>query len=195
MVEDATGAEDGPEQASGQVEEATTGSQQVTVVETTVEVQPVTTVESSSAALVPVEDLAVGDSLNELLGLQKITFDHTHRLNEQGIAEMTRLLEFLLANPQIDVNVRAHTFWFAPGLTPEDQVGFSELQARHVGLYLTNSGIESDRVTTEAIGSAEMLIAPLDTTGTLPDMTDEQRSHQLEALDANNRIEVIVTAL
>ncbi|MFN2429812.1 MAG: OmpA family protein [Cryomorphaceae bacterium] len=131
--------------------------------------------------------------VGDRLVLNKVFFyNNTYALKPEASEELNQLKEFLLANPNIEVEVQGHTANDNPEITPDptfkgqgkewnfkgSSFELSEKRAEAVKDFLVDNGVSKKRIKTKGFG---------DTVKRVPD------AKTFEESEKNMRVEILVT--
>ncbi len=98
-------------------------------------------------------DLDAGDTINELLDLDPVTFRvSSATITDAGTAVLDEAAAFLEDNGDLEIEIGGHTD--SDGATAEN-LDLSERRAEAVKVYLEGKGIDGDRMTTRGYGESE----------------------------------------
>lgn len=100
---------------------------------------------------------AAGSTINDILDLDPITFAvNSADITAEGQAVLARAVEFMTANPTVNVEIGGHTD--SDGGDASNQA-LSQSRADSVKAYLEANGVEGDRMTTRGYGESEPKVA------------------------------------
>lgn len=108
--------------------------------------------------------------------LEEIQFNRgTSEITESSFPKLKRLKDFLILNSDLNVEIQGHVH--AKGDNKREYDKLSEARAKRVMKYLTDNGVEKDRLTTVGYGN------------TRPVFPEAKFSHEEQA---NRRVEILV---
>lgn len=108
--------------------------------------------------------------------LEEIQFNRgTSEITESSFPKLKRLKDFLILNSDLNVEIQGHVH--AKGDNKKDYDRLSEARAKRVMKYLTDNGVEKNRLTTVGYGN------------TRPVFPEAKFSHEEQA---NRRVEILV---
>lgn len=130
----------------------------------------------ASAAETELTQKIVFAKVGDIIILKNVLFygGNTYVLAESKPV-LKELLDVMLSHPKLKINIRGHIC-----CDKDDGTNLSGRRAQEVFLYLTNNGIDKNRVTTQGFGGTKPIYH-------IPERSDDERY-------ANRRVEIEITA-